>query len=117
MIKYLENHPIFDYFAGIPFVISMVAPMSVQRSLKEIFAYLVEKDQSDTNEQLNIKDGNLIDCLEFSLSHFQREQEEDPANNALDVWFLIGTQGPGILYRSLSAIFVDEEEDEKIIKE
>jgi hypothetical protein len=31
--NYLKEHPIFDFFAGIPLVISIVAPLSVCKSL------------------------------------------------------------------------------------
>ena len=37
---YLKKHPIFDYFADIPMVISIVAPLAIQKSIVEIFDFL-----------------------------------------------------------------------------
>lgn len=74
--KYLAQHPIFDYFAGIPLVISIVAPLSVYKSLSEIFIYLADKRQREGDhfdEQLN--EGSLVDCLEYCTGHFQKLQE------------------------------------------
>lgn len=45
--NYLQKHPIFEFFAGIPLVISIVAPLSVFKSLSEIFLYLAEKNQNN----------------------------------------------------------------------
>jgi hypothetical protein len=44
---YLAKHPIFEFFAGIPLVISIVAPLSVFKSLSEIFIYLAEKNDGN----------------------------------------------------------------------
>ena len=52
IIAYLEKHPIVDYFAGIPLVISMVAPFAVYKSLTDIFHYLADKDSNDFNSGL-----------------------------------------------------------------
>ena len=43
MIKYLSEHPIADYFAGNPLVISIIACLTVKFSLKEIFEFLQNK--------------------------------------------------------------------------
>lgn len=45
--NYLQKHPIFEFFAGVPLVISIVAPLSVFKSLSEIFLYLAEKNEGN----------------------------------------------------------------------
>ena len=71
-------------------MIAIVAPLSVQKSLKEIFVYLADRrgnNSEDFEGQLN--EGSLIDCLEYCTAHFQELAKS--GSTLLDFWFLIGT--------------------------
>ena len=88
---YLKKHPIFDYFADIPLVISIIAPLAVQKNLTDIFDFLATA-QSDSKDFLTeIHDGSLLDCLEFCTNYFENKKIEDPTSKTLDIWFFIGT--------------------------
>lgn len=63
---------------------------------------------------------SLIDCLEYCIAHLTSIQEKDSDNNILDLWYMIGVQGPGILSHDLEYLYkltFEEKEDEKAIKE
>ena len=45
--EYLSKHPLIEFMGGIPLVISMMAVLSVQKSLAEIFLYLAEKNDAN----------------------------------------------------------------------
>ena len=45
--EYLSKHPLIEFMGGIPLVISMMAALSVQKSLAEIFLYLAEKNDAN----------------------------------------------------------------------
>lgn len=47
-----------------------------------------------------IDDTGLIMCLEYCTNYFTEKKD----SSALNLWYLIGTQGPGILYDDLSEI-------------
>jgi len=47
IMSYLSKHPIFEFFAGVPLVISIVAPLSVMKSLSEIFVYMYDKNEAN----------------------------------------------------------------------
>lgn len=74
----MQKHPIFEYFAGVPLVISIVAPLSVYKSLSEIFLYMAEKnDSSDESFQQEeglkrFDDNSLINCLEYSTNYLSK---------------------------------------------
>jgi hypothetical protein len=52
VINYLKEHPIFEFLAGIPLVISIVAPLSVMKSIGEIFLYLADKNKHNFQEEI-----------------------------------------------------------------
>ena len=95
IVNYLSKHPIFDFFAGIPLVISIVAPLSVFKSLSEIFQYLAAKNEgyisSSGNFQDDLKhkmaDESLIHCLEYCSGYFENKK----GSHLLALWYLIGT--------------------------
>lgn len=107
--KYLEAHPIFVLLGGIPLVISIVAPFAVEKTITEIFLYLADKDNEKQGQDLNsklqdrIEETALIDSLEYCTSHFQAK-----GRRLLELWYMIGVQGPGILNTDLLEIFEDE---------
>lgn len=43
LIEYLENHPMANFFAGNPLIVSILAPLAATRSMKEIFVFLQDK--------------------------------------------------------------------------
>lgn len=108
--NYLVNHPIFEFLGGIPLVISIVAPFAVEKSITEIFLYLAERDDEKKGEDLNsklqdrIEESALIDSLEYCTTHFI-----DKGRKLLELWYMIGVQGPGILNTDLLVIFAEEE--------
>jgi hypothetical protein len=95
IVNYLSKHPIFDFFAGIPLVISIVAPLSVFKSLSEIFQYLAAKNEgyisSSGTFQADLKhkmaDESLIHCLEYCSGYFENKK----GSHLLALWYLIGT--------------------------
>lgn len=89
MTDYLQEHVLFDFFAGIPLVISIVASMSVEQSLDEIFKYMAEKHGDNLKEDLKHKvdDQGLIMCLEYCTNYFTEKKD----TSALHLWYLIGT--------------------------
>ena len=89
IVNYLSKHPIFDFFAGIPLVISIVAPLSVFKSLSEIFQYLAAKNEGHFQDDLKHKmaDESLIHCLEYCSGYF----EDKEGSHLLELWYLIGT--------------------------
>jgi len=104
-IKYLNAHPLFDFLAGNPLVISIMAPLCVEKSLKEMFLYLAEKDKGKENFSENMlkskmDDETIMDCLEYCTSHFEKKN-----NKALQIWYMIGLQGPGIMFDDLKEIY------------
>lgn len=76
--------------------------MSVEQSLAEIFKYMAEQHGEHLKEDLKdkIDDKGLIMCLEYCTNYFTEKKD----SSALNLWYLIGTQGPGILYDDLSEI-------------
>ena len=113
IMKYLQNHPIFEFLSGIPLVISIVAPFSVEKSLSEIFLYLAEVNDHHfkTKLQKNINQDSLIHCLEYCTTYFAKMKDR----NILELWYMIGIQGPGILYADLKEIYcsMESKDDEK----
>ena len=108
----------FDFFAGIPLVISMVAPFAVYKSLTDIFHYLADKNSNDFKSGLSKKMENesLVHCLEYCINHLRSTQEKEEDNNILDLWYMIGVQGPGILSHDLEYLYkltFEEKEGEK----
>lgn len=107
--KYLAAHPIFELLGGIPLVISIVAPFAVERSLTEIFLYLADRDAEKKGQDLNsrlqdrIEGSALIDSLEYCTHHFTAR-----GRRLLELWYMIGAQGPGILNTDLAEIFEEE---------
>ena len=95
IVNYLSKHPIFDFFAGIPLVISIVAPLSVFKSLSEIFEYLAAKHEGYIGEQESFQgdlkhkmaDESLIHCLEYCSGYFESKK----GSHLLELWYLIGT--------------------------
>jgi len=79
IVNYLSKHPIFDFFAGIPLVISIVAPLSVFKSLSEIFQYLAAKNEGNFQDDLKHKmaDESLIHCLEYCSDYFENKKGND----------------------------------------
>lgn len=76
--------------------------MSVEQSLAEIFKYMAEQHGEHLRDDLEgkIDDTGLIMCLEYCTNYFTEKKD----SSALNLWYLIGTQGPGILYDDLSEI-------------
>jgi hypothetical protein len=110
---YLRDHPIFEFFAGIPLVISIVAPLSVFKSLSEIFLYLADKNERNFQSDVlkdRIDDESLIHCLEYCTEYFTSRKD----SQILDLWSFIGMQGPGILYDDLKEVFGQEREEDKM---
>lgn len=75
-------------------MISIVAPLSVFKSLSEIFLYLAEKNEGydvvgNFQDDLRHKmaDESLIHCLEYCTGYFQDKK----GSNLLELWYLIGT--------------------------
>jgi hypothetical protein len=102
---YLTKHPIFEFFAGIPLVISIVAPLSVFKTLSEIFLYMADKNNDILESRMD--EGSLIHCLEYINSYLKERKN----SNILELWHIIGMQGPGILYEDLKEIMCNEEDD------
>jgi len=50
-------------------------------------------------------DESLIHCLEYCTQYFKDKE----GSNLLELWYLIGMQGPGILYDDLKEILCQEE--------
>ena len=106
--SYLAKHPIFEFLAGIPLVISILAPLSVCKSLSEIFLYLAEKNDGNFQSEVlkhKMDDESLMHCLEYCTQHFQ----EQKGSNLLDLWYLIGMQGPGILFDDLKEVLSQDD--------
>lgn len=113
--KYLMEHPMFEFFMGTPLVISIVAPFTVCKSLKEICIDLWQrsKEQSSSADGENIKSTeilqdeiyykSLLDSLDYCTKHFQ-EQGQGGNSPILEMWYIIGLNGPGILQDDLKAI-------------
>lgn len=78
VIKYLQGHPMFKYFDGLPLVISIFSPLSVHKSLAEIFEHVVnikhKRDQNNEDDADYIKadltEESLIDCLDYCTAYF-----------------------------------------------
>jgi len=114
--NYLTAHPIFEFFAGIPLVISIVAPLSVFKSLSEIFLYLAEKNEGNFQSDVlkhRMDDESLIHCLEYCTEYFKNKK----GSNILELWYLIGMQGPGILYDDLKEIMAQDDKEAEEFKE
>ena len=45
--EYLRNHPIIQFMSGIPLVISIMAPLAVEKSLGEIFKYMAQRNSGN----------------------------------------------------------------------
>lgn len=100
---------------GTPLVISIIAPFTAVKSLKEICIDLwnKKKERSDPNDEMDI--GNvymnedlqyesLLDSLDYCTEHFEQLSEKE-STPILEMWYMIGLNGPGILRRDLQAIF------------
>jgi len=74
--------------------------------------------QSDVLKH-RIDDESLVHCLEYCTQYLETKEDQ----TMLELWYMIGTQGPGILYEDLVEILGDEEREaefkelEKQIKE
>lgn len=108
MIKYLQEHPLFLFLAGIPLVISIVASMTVKQSLTQIFLFLADKNSTDLKKYKHkIDDDSLLNCLEYCTNYLQKRNDK----SALRMWYLIGTQGPGIFYEDIKEIWSSAKPD------
>jgi len=56
--------------------------------------------------QRKLNDESLIHCLEYCTNHFKRKDD----GKALEIWYMIGLQGPGILYDDIKAIYCTEDD-------
>ena len=101
---YLSNHPLIEFLGGVPLVISMMAPLSVQKSLGEIFLYFAGSGDGHFQTDLlkgRLDDQSLILGLECCTSHFENKEN----GKIRDLWYMIGLQGPGILYDDLKTMY------------
>lgn len=86
-----------------------MAPFAVEKSITEIFLYLADRDDEKKGQDLNsrlqdrIEESALIDSLEYCTNHFLAK-----GRRLLELWYMIGVQGPGILNTDLSEIFEEE---------
>jgi len=113
--KYLNEHPMFDFFGGVPLVISIVAPFTVFKSLSQLFLQLAEQQNNRIKKNGDCDDSDImgdealgglsyakvLDMLECCTEHFLAL---GPSNNILEMWYLIGVNGPGILDSDLQKI-------------
>ena len=112
--KYLKEHPMFEFFMGTPLNISIIAPFTAIKSLKEIFVDLwnKKKDRSNADDENDFLDymnedsqyESLLDSLDYCTDHFEQLSEKE-STPILEMWYMIGLNGPGILRRDLQAIF------------
>ena len=102
----------FEFFQGTPQVISIIAPFTAIKSLKEICIDLwnKKKDRSesdDINQQMN-EDlqyyESLLDSLDYCTEYFKQLSDKE-STPILEMWYMIGLNGPGILRRDLQKIF------------
>lgn len=103
MQEYLVGHPFFEFLTGNPLVITIVAALSVCKSLSELFSYLAEKNENNFQSEVlkaRMDAESLIHCLEYCTKHFTSLED----GSILELWYMIGTQGPGILKDDLKEI-------------
>ena len=100
---YLEQHPLFDVLAGQPLSLSLIAPLSLKHSLKEIYQKILD---SPLTEIFNgrVKEDALILSLEFSLKILN-----DTDSKAVELFYIIGLTSQGLFEEDLEQLF--EEED------
>eukprot|EP00347_Sterkiella_histriomuscorum_P010299 403376838 len=88
--SYLMKHPLFLMMDGHPQSISMMAPLLVNKTLKQMFELLINSKLFVMPDSLNGQN-NLIQSLEFSFSYLQGKDCK-----CIDIFFLIGTSYDGI---------------------
>ena len=74
-----------------------MAPLSVQKTLSQLFVDISKNTGM-------VDDKSLVRTLDFCTDHFRGKQNKK-SGNALDIWYMIGLQGPGILYDDMKIIY------------
>lgn len=61
---------------------------------------MADKNGDLKNYKHRVDDNSLINCLEYCTNYFNSREDD----SALRLWYLIGTQGPGILLDDIKEI-------------
>lgn len=108
-ITYLKKQPLFDILGGIPLCISVVAPMLLRFSVKELFEKVISSSLL-TFMQGRIEVDSLIMSIEFSVRLLQ---ESNP--KAIEIFYLIGITQEGLYEDDLFNIFEEAQENKESI--
>ncbi|CDW80630.1 nb-arc domain protein [Stylonychia lemnae] len=108
VVEYLVQHPLFNLLGGQPLSISLIAPLSLKFSLKEIYQQLVELPIINVFKG-KIKEDALILSLEFSIKILNDSYEK-----AVELFYLIGITKEGLFEDDLDQLFEDDDTQKKL---